>query len=135
MKYLLDTSVVIALTRGVGHVKNFVEENMSFGFYISSITIGELYYGIYKSTNRNKGIFDVQVFVQTQEVIIVDYDISMAETYGILMSRLTGAGLTSPPVDTMLAVTADSLDVPIVTLDKKHFPRLVDFGIQVKVLG
>lgn len=136
MSYLLDTSIVIGYLRKVPSVGEFINGKIDKGvnFYLSSVSIGELYAGIYSSGDKPKGIHDVQIFMQSEEIDLVDFDLDMAEEFGRMVAYLKEKGTPVPKSDVMLGATANVLGVPIATMDKRHFPVLEKVGVYVKII-
>ncbi len=115
----LDTSVIIHFFKGntsiVGLLKTFQE------VFVSSIVVGELYYGAYASANSQKHIEQIQDFLT--DCIIVSPDLEASIAYGKLKSDLKRKGSPIPENDIWIAAIAIQQNIPLFTTDN-HFKLL-----------
>lgn len=115
----LDTSVIIHFFKGnisiVELLKTFQE------VFVSSIVVGELYYGAYASANSKKHIEQIQDFLT--DCIIVSPDLEASIAYGKLKSDLKRKGSPIPENDIWIAAIAIQQNIPLFTTDN-HFKLL-----------
>lgn len=117
-KWLIDTDVIVDYLRGNSQAIKFLEKTMSSSLCaISTITIAELYVGV--RDGKERPILDQFI----REFHIAAMDEQIAEQGGLYRrdyGKSHGVGLA----DAIIAATATTLNVPIVTLNKKHYPML-----------
>lgn len=118
-KFLLDTNIVIELFDGnkiIADKLNQVPE-----FFISSVTLGELYIGINRVTNKSKHLKKLTEFLELCAVI--DIDSSTAKIYGELIAALYKKGKPLPTNDVWIAACAKQHNFILITRDK-HFDEI-----------
>lgn len=120
MKLLLDTDVVI------NHLKQIkpIAADEKNEFFMSVISLAELFYGIEKSPNRFKDrqIFDD--FIATLSVSIVEVTREVIEKISKLKVTLEEKGLRLADFDLLIAATALEHDLTLVTANRRHFARI-----------
>ena len=124
--YLLDTNIVIALFAGeqsvLDHLKNANE------VYIPSVVIGELYYGVHKSSQVNKNLKRIEAFIASN--IILACDAVTAFHYGKVKDQLRQKGKPIPENDIWIAALALQFDSVLVSRDE-HFSTVQDLTVEV----
>ncbi len=120
-RFLLDTNTIIDLFAG----KNSVKENLLHAneVFISSIAIGELYYGAYKSCHTDNNLRQIDDFTASCTVLCCNQD--TAHEYGIIKNRLREKGMPIPENDIWIAAIARQYDLILITCDK-HFFKIED---------
>ena len=114
--FVFDTSAVIELFKGNPVVASKLETITNIK--IPSIVLGELYFGVYRSSNPQKHIDQVKQFIENCEVLRVGSD--TAEVYAIIKTKLKIKGKPIPENDIWISAIAIQFDLPIVAFDK-HF--------------
>ncbi|HLG30750.1 MAG TPA: type II toxin-antitoxin system VapC family toxin, partial [Candidatus Brocadiales bacterium] len=98
-RLLLDTNIIIALFAGDltvhEHMANATE------VFISAVTIGELYFGAYKSTKVQENLTRIDEFVLSNRVLSCDAD--TAKRYGGIKNHLKEKGQPIPENDIWIA--------------------------------
>jgi tRNA(fMet)-specific endonuclease VapC len=89
---------------------------------ISSITVAELEYGVYKSQQQQKNKNALIQFLLPLE--IVEFSQDAAVIYGIIRSDLESKGLVIGQMDMLIAAHAMSLGVTLVTNNIREFSRI-----------
>ena len=124
-KYLLDTSVIIALFAGdeavLGHLEQAAE------VFVPSIALGELYYGAWKSANPRENLNRIDELVSVSAVL--GCDALTARFYGKLKNGLRLKGRPIPENDIWIAAIALQHHLTVSTRDE-HF-REID-GLEVE---
>ena len=114
--FVFDTSAVIELFKGNPVVASKLETITNIK--IPTIVLGELYFGVYRSSNPQKHIDQVKQFIENCEVLRVGSD--TAEVYAIIKTKLKIKGKPIPENDIWILAIAIQFDLPIVAFDK-HF--------------
>lgn len=120
IKYLLDTDISIYIIK-----RKPIEARRMFNIYsgeigISTITLGELYFGAEKSKKRRTNMTNIEGFVGRLEVF--DYDTAAAYQFGQLRLELKANSIG--PYDLMIAAHARSLGLTLVTNNIREFKRV-----------
>jgi len=115
---LIDTDVLIDYLRDYSEAVRYVESRQEH-FLISAVTVAELYAGVREGEERTR----LEGFLRAFE--IVPLDLRLAARGGLYRrdyNKSHNVGLT----DALIAATAAQRQVPLVTLNRKHFPMLQD---------
>ena len=128
MKYLLDTNICIYI---INERPQQVLEHFSrlalTEIGISSISVGELAFGVAKSRSaRNRTA--LESFLLPLEV--AEFDMSAAFAYGDLRAELERRGEPIGPVDLQIAAHALSLKIILVTNNAREFRRVPGLNIE-----
>lgn len=129
MKYMLDTNICIyIIKKKPPHVlKKFTACELG-DICISSVTSAELHYGIQKSLHPHKNKIALDQFMLPLEVR--DFDDLAAEKYGEIRVYLEKKGTPIGSMDMMIAAHAASLNITLVTNNKKEFKRVPKLAIE-----
>lgn len=123
MKYILDTNICIYIIRT--HPENVLKKFKSFNpddICISSVTLAELMYGVHKSHYYQKNKIALEGF--TAPLDVAPFDGDAANHYGEIRAYLEKKGTPIDPLDMMIAAQARSMDLILVTNNKKEFSRV-----------
>ena len=124
---LLDTDICIEILRGNKKVISRREkENDTIA--ISFLTVGELYYGAYKSTYPEKNIVLVEKFVLSVDVLQSNRHIM--KQFGELKARLIKAGTSLPDADIIIAATSLSKCKKLITGNTSHFNKIDELKLE-----
>ena len=126
MKYLLDTSVCVALINSrPALVREQFEEEIGRGStaHISSIVIFELQYGIAKSTRRQQNSQNLSKFL-SGPVSLLAYDEEDAAFSGELRAAMESFGRPIDDYDLLIAGQALRHGMTLVTANEKEFGRV-----------
>jgi len=122
MKYLLDTNTCIFLMKNREAVVARYKANKKCGIAISSITVAELYFGVYNSASPEKNGENLTNFLLGFN--IVDFDSTAASEYGRVRSALQKKGTLIGQFDMLIAAHAKSLGLIAVTNNTREFERV-----------
>lgn len=123
MRWMLDTDIVIALMRGTSRQLDRRIMSRTVGQVgLSTITLGELTFGVARSSRPTENAAALQAFIQLFEVVA--FDDAAAATYGPIRQSLAALGTPIGPLDTLIAAHALSLDVVLVTRNVREFRRV-----------
>ncbi|MDP7180336.1 MAG: type II toxin-antitoxin system VapC family toxin [Candidatus Woesearchaeota archaeon] len=127
--YLVDTDVCIDFMRG----KEQVVRNLTRlpNIMISSITLAELFFGIYKSNNPTKHKKRLGNFLEN--VTMLDVTFPIAYNFGKIKSQLSKKGKLIGDFDIMNGSFALTYEMPIITNNVKHYNKIE--GITIKSIS
>jgi tRNA(fMet)-specific endonuclease VapC len=129
MKYLLDTNICIyIIKKKPPQILKTISKTDFDDIGISSITLGELEYGVEKSSNSERNRIALIEFLSMVE--IHSFDDRAAREYGILRADLERKGKTIGPFDMLIAAHARSLGIILVTNNEKEFRRVSDLKVE-----
>lgn len=125
--YFLDTSIVIDCLRGNKKTSNFIN-SLKASLYINYIVIAELSEGIYRVKDSKLMEAGVDTFIGGVDgVLPINYNVS--KLFGKIRSDLKEKGQMVEDFDILIASTCIENNLPIITLNRKHFDRIV--GLEV----
>jgi tRNA(fMet)-specific endonuclease VapC len=115
--WMLDTNIASHVIKGDRPeiIKRLVSVPMQ-DIVISSVTEGELLYGLAKRGHPKALSERVRQFLLRVDVLPWDHDVT--RTYGDLRAACEAKGLTLAPLDMMIAAHAVATDATLVTRDK-----------------
>ncbi len=129
MQYLLDTNICIYLIKQKPPKVLARFQTLSLSdIGISSITVAELEYGVYKSQQQEKNCSALMQFLMPLE--IVEFDQTAAKIYGLIRSDLESRGLVIGSMDMLIAAHAMSLGVTLVSNNLREFSRIINLPLE-----
>lgn len=129
MNYLIDTNICIYIMNN--HPPKVIEKFKKVGVGevgISSITVSELYYGVYKSPQVDKNSQRVGEFLQPFSIL--PYDENASRSYGIIRNELEKKGKVIGPLDMLIAAHALSNNLILITNNVKEFERIKSLRVE-----
>ncbi len=127
--FCLETSVVVDFLRGkkeiVEGVSKLIEEGEVF---ITTISLCELYKGVYQSSKAEKESEILENFVG--ELNVLEHNVESCRNFGETYADLEKMGLTIKDFDLMIASIVKANDMILITRDKKHFENT---GVKFKI--
>ncbi len=129
IKFMLDTNICIYIIKQkpIDVIERFRKISIS-SIAISSITLGELEYGVMKSAKPAQNQFALSQFVAPLEIL--PYDDGAAQYYGSLRAALEKQGTPIGSLDMLIAAHALSINCSLVTNNEKEFSRIPNLIIQ-----
>jgi predicted nucleic acid-binding protein len=97
--------------------------------FTTTITIGEVYYGLMKASNRTK-LLELFEAVLLPRTTILPFDFSAAKKYGEIRSFLEIQGTPLAHADLQIASIALSMNMTLITGNLKHFKRVPDLAVE-----
>jgi len=97
--------------------------------FTSAITIGELYYGAYRTLARERHLEMLAKRV-LPAVTVLPFDTDVAHVYGRIGAALAGAGMRLADADLQIAATALRHDLDLVTGNLRHFARVPELRLR-----
>ncbi len=129
MKYLLDTNICIYLIKQnpPNVVKKFSQHDIT-EIGISTITIAELEFGVFKSKYQNQNKEALEKFLLFFDVI--PFDKISAQVYGYLRCELEKRGTPIGAMDMLIAAQALDKGLVVVTNNSKEFSKVPNLKIE-----
>ena len=129
--YLFDTDSISNLLKkkpSEKFVENISRINKS-DQYISTITVGELVYGAFKS-NNSQFYLDYLNNMLLPAINVLGFDISAAFIYGKIRSELNTDGIIISDADMQIASIAISNNLVLITGNTRHFMHISNLQIE-----
>jgi tRNA(fMet)-specific endonuclease VapC len=127
--YLLDTNICIHIIKKkpIKVLARFTNMNLG-NIGISSITLSELEYGVYKSQQAKKNLLALEMFITPLNILF--YNDSAARIYGKIRANLEAKGKPIGSMDILIAAHAVSENCILVTNNEKEFRRIPELKIE-----
>ncbi|NOY68511.1 MAG: type II toxin-antitoxin system VapC family toxin [Deltaproteobacteria bacterium] len=126
--YLIDTDIIIYSLKANETVKWNLRLHLNDSIKISAVTLMEMYYGAYKSQKVESNLAKVKMIESSLEIVPISRE--LVEMFGLLKSNLEKAGQSLDDFDLILAATALSHNLILVTNNEKHFQRIDGLKIE-----
>ena len=124
--FLLDSNIAVALLAGEDTVRASL--NRSALIFLSSIVLGELFYGARKSARVASNLAKVEELAA--KFAVLGCDVSTARHYGEIRDRLRAKGRPIPENDIWIAAHAQQYELTLVTRDA-HFSAVEGISTEV----
>ena len=127
--YLLDTNTCIFLkNKKPLHVLEKLKSVITERLFISSITVGELQFGVYNSQNIDQNRISLTEFLAPFDIL--DFDDNDAEIFGKIRTDLKRKGLLIGPYDMLIGAQALTKRLTLVTNNTEEFKRIPGLKIE-----
>lgn len=129
--YLFDTDILSNLVKKkpspylIERLRGIPQDKQ----YISSITIGEIVYGAFKSDQKEKYLIQVKDKL-IPLVQLIPFDKKEAFAYGEIRSILEKNGTPVNDTDLMIAATAVANNLVLITGNESHFSRIENIRVE-----
>ncbi|OIN89561.1 MAG: VapC toxin family PIN domain ribonuclease [Anaerolineae bacterium CG03_land_8_20_14_0_80_58_20] len=123
-KCLLDTNIVIALFANEDGVKDNLAKTDEV--FVSSIVIGELFFGAHKSARTKENITRINEFAESN--IVLACDAGTASFYGEIKNALRLKGHPIPENDIWIAAIALQHGLTLISRDA-HFSEIENLEV------
>lgn len=120
--FLIDTDIIIYNFNGNSVVADNLRMHRTQPIMISVITYGELVYGARKSRQIERNLATAHRVAEIYPMLPVTQ--AVIETFASLRADLQMAGTPLDDMDLLIAATALSHNLTLVTNNKKHFGRI-----------
>jgi len=122
MAWLLDTNILIAITKANPAVRLHLERHADHDILLSSIALAEIEYGIAKSTKHE---YNRRVFEEISKTFkIIPFSVQATRHYGELRTYLEKRGIPIGSNDTFIAAEALAQGATLVTDNTREFSRV-----------
>jgi tRNA(fMet)-specific endonuclease VapC len=118
--FLLDTNAAIAVLAGDPDMHRFLRLHAPGDFGVSAIVTHELYYGAFRSRNRDANLGRLQQF----RLAVIEFDTEDAIRAGEVRAHLAALGTPIGPLDILIAGQALSRGLTLVTRNQGEFARV-----------
>jgi tRNA(fMet)-specific endonuclease VapC len=126
--YLLDTDTCIYWLRGHTPVRDRLLQVGHELVSISVITLAELQYGAAVSSRAEANRQAIHQF--TTDIPVIGIDPAVATLFGSIKSELRKQGALLEDFDLLIAATARTHDLTLVTNNDNHFRRIPDLRLE-----
>ena len=121
-RYMLDTNICIYVMKNYPQALREKFNALAEQLCISSITLGELYYGAEKSARRVENLTAIEHFVARLDVL--PFEAKAAAHYGQVRAELERAGTPCGAHDMQIGGHARSEGLIVVTNNIREFNRM-----------
>ncbi len=128
MSYLIDTDIIIYSLKNHRQVVENFNTHRNAPKSLSVITYGELVYGARKSRNVVKNLGMTHRIAELFPIIPISP--AIMETFGETKATLEKLGATIDDLDLLIASTALTHNLTLVTNNEKHFRRIKGLEIE-----
>ena len=122
MTYLLDTNICVYAIKREPSVLRTLQEHGPDDFGISAITVAELWFGAAKSSRAPQTRSSVDTFLEPFEIL--PFTIEAADDYADIRLELEKGGRPIGERDLLIAATARSRRLIVVTSNVREFGRV-----------
>jgi tRNA(fMet)-specific endonuclease VapC len=129
IQYLLDTNACIELIRARSQrVMSRLKQCAPGSVGISSITLGELYYGVERSSDPQRNLLALTQFCAPIEIL--PFDDRAAAVYGKVRQDLEKSGFPAGALDTVIAAHSLSEGTTLITDNVREFRHVKGLKIE-----
>ncbi|MBR8835191.1 MAG: type II toxin-antitoxin system VapC family toxin [Stigonema ocellatum SAG 48.90 = DSM 106950] len=123
MRFLLDTNTCIYIIKSKPpQVFERFQKLEIFDVGVSSITVAELEYGVYKSQRQEQNRVALSQFLIPLEIL--PFDERATQTYGRIRAELERKGIVIGSMDMLIASHAISLSLTLITNNVRELSRI-----------
>jgi len=126
--YLLDTNTCVYAIKREPRVLNRLQEHSPDDFGVSAITVAELWFGAAKSSRPRQTRSSVNAFLNPLEIL--PFASEAAEDYAEIRLQLEKAGQPIGERDLLIAATARSRRLTVVTHNVREFSRVSGLKVE-----
>jgi tRNA(fMet)-specific endonuclease VapC len=127
--YLLDTNICIyIINKNPRQVVEHIKRLKLHQIKLSSISLGELEYGVSKSRDRDRNRKALVNFASAFDII--EFNDNDAEIYGLIRADLERKGQIIGPYDMQIAAQSISRNLILVTNNISEFSRISNIKLE-----
>jgi len=131
-KIVLDTNAYSAFFSGDMSVRKAIV--VSDMVQMSTIVIGELYFGFFGGTKFSQNKDQLEAFLKKSNIHVIGVTVETAEIFGEIQNELKGKGKPIPINDVWIAAQAIESGAKLVTFDA-HFENISGLRIWDESVG
>jgi len=128
VNWLLDTDTIVYYMRAMPAVVGQLEATRVSSRYVSLITLGELYFGIFRSAQVEKNLRRYRRFFAG--VKLLPFTPAIAERFGVIKADLARRGEIIADHDLWIAAHALVQGATLVTNNERDFARISGLRIE-----
>lgn len=126
-RYLLDTSICVFLFRGKFGINEKLNKYDSSQIFISDVTLAELKYGAYRSSEPEYNLLLIERLISKVSVVPFSASIDIfARTKDLLRRK----GITIEDFDLLIASSALAYNLILITDNIKHFSHVENLELE-----
>jgi len=122
MAFLIDTDILIYSLKGDERVRENFLKHQNTPKFVSVVSYGELLFGAKKSQAVEKNLATVHRIAEIFPII--DISKAIIETFAGLKVELQQRGKPIDDMDLLIAATAMTMNLTLVSNNEKHFRRV-----------
>ena len=127
MSYLVDADWLIDAAIGRPQAQHLLERLSDEGLAVSIIAVAEVYEGAFGTPDPQATLAGLRVFLSDFAILPVTDPI--VEHFARLRALLRQRGQLIPDMDLLIAATAITEDLALITRNVRHFARLPDLQL------
>lgn len=127
MRYLVDADWLIDAAIGRPQAQHLLERLSDEGLAVSIIAVAEVYEGAFGTPDPQATLAGLRVFLSDFAILPVTDPI--VEHFARLRALLRQRGQLIPDMDLLIAATAMTEDLALITRNVRHFARLPDLQL------
>jgi len=129
--YLFDTNICIFIIKNkFPKIMDKLKKNRKKGFYLSSITLAELEFGIENANPEYKAKNTIALMEFLSIFEVKNFDENAAKEYGIIKKDLKERNCLIGSFDMLIGAHAKSLNLVLVTNNTDEFKRIKGLKIE-----
>jgi len=128
-RVIIDTDVLVDLLRNVARVVDSISEMERKGCLLAITTVNafELFYGAYKSKNRQKNLTSTKTLLG--RLVILKMGVTSAQNAGRIYAELEQEGQPIGLRDAMIGSIALTKGYSLATRNTEHFKKITGLGL------
>ena len=128
MNFLIDTNIIIYRLKNMGNINENFLNHRNDRISVSVVSYGEMVFGAKKSKAAEKNLQTVNEIKNLFPIIDITPDIM--DVFGEIKAQTQKIGRPSDDMDLLIAATAISNDLILVTHNTKHFEHIQNIKLQ-----
>lgn len=118
--YLVDTDICVQFLRNEAKVIQYLRQLEDL--HLSSITVAELFFGIFNSTNKEKHFRALENFLAAFTILPVNFPIAFQ--FGKIKAHLKKQGNVIGDFDILNGATGITYGLTLLTRNLKHYSKI-----------
>ena len=131
MGLLIDSSIFVAAERGVLNFERLLADFADEPAALSAVTASELLHGVHRADAEHRGAREAYVAGILSQFPVKPFDLPTARTYARLLAERASQGRPIAPHDLIIAATAMTLGLRVVTRDARSFPTITGLSVVI----
>lgn len=129
MAFLIDTNILIRLERDRVLPEALLDRSLEESIYIAAITASELLHGVERAAGKRRQRRQQFVEATLETIDIIPFDLEIARTHAKIWARLQSQGKVIGSHDLLIAATAVTHELPLVTANVREFIRVEELDL------